>query len=290
MVPVAELAPELARLVAVLGRHRVHAGYDVVSRSGRVLDVEDGLGDQGVTDGEVLAIVPRGLAEPVRYDDPAEAVAATVADRVSPLSPRAGALLTWSAAGLLLVTGLALVALTHRVGPLDGATTPLVVSIVCLASLVGPALPALVVAAASHDPEAAHDLLLGLHAASGAVVVSLAPVSVTLGPAGVVVAVLCCAVPILGARRHRRGALTVVGVAAGVLGLVTTAVALLVVGSALGRAAAWVLVVAGGVTVVHGAAFGSFARRWGDLAEHAVCLALPSTLMVAVGLVGGPGG
>jgi hypothetical protein len=290
MVPVAELAPELARLVAALGRHRAHAGFDVVSRTGRVLDAEASLGEQGVVDGEVLAIVPREPVATVRYDDPAEVVADAAAARVVPLSATAQRLLALTSAGLLLGAGLALLVLTGRVGRFDASTTTVVVpTALCLVALAGPTLPMLALAVA-HEPGAADDLLLGLSAASGAVVVSLAPVAAGLGPAGLAVAVLCCALPMLGARRHRRGALVLTGVGTGVLGLVSAAIALLVTGSALGTVAGWVLVVAGLVAVAQHEVFGAFARRWGDAAGCAVCLALPSTLVVASGLVGGPRG
>jgi len=109
-VPVAELAPELARGVGLLDAATVHGGYHLVAPDGRRLSAEAGLTLQGIEDGALLTVGAGVDDEPPRvYDDVVEAMADAVERDLRPWSPAAGrrtALL--AAAGLLLVGAIAL--------------------------------------------------------------------------------------------------------------------------------------------------------------------------------------
>ncbi len=109
-VPVAELAPELARGVGLLDAATVHGGYHLTAPDGRRLSGDAGLILQGIEDGALLT-VGAGVndAAPRVYDDVVEAMADAVERDLRPWSPAAGrrtALTT--ATGLLLVGAFAL--------------------------------------------------------------------------------------------------------------------------------------------------------------------------------------
>ncbi len=138
------------------------------------------------------------------------------------------------------------------------------------------------------DARFAHDLLVGLYCSVGLLLVLATPYVVSLGVAGAVLALLCCAAVTLRTRHHRTHATVLVGLASGIAGLVTGAASVLWfhpgwrASAAVALAAAGSLVLAAGITRVPGSV------RWGrlaDAAEVVALLALLPTLLVAAGAV-----
>jgi type VII secretion integral membrane protein EccD len=105
-LPVAELLPELVRLVGLLDAQTAHAGYSLVTPNGRRLTGDRGLTLQGVEDGGVLTVTSGLDAEPPRvYDDIVEAMADAVEQDMRPWEPAAGRRTALSSAALLLGLG-----------------------------------------------------------------------------------------------------------------------------------------------------------------------------------------
>jgi hypothetical protein len=102
-IPVAELLPALVRSVGLLEPATVHGGYRVVTLEGRVLSGDADLVNQGVEDGDLLALAAGAEEQPPRaYDDVVEA-ATEVAERDRrPLDPVWGRRTARTAAALLL--------------------------------------------------------------------------------------------------------------------------------------------------------------------------------------------
>lgn len=203
-------------------------------------------------------------------------------------------------AGLvLLVDGLVLREL--GVPPAVGPTVVLVLVVVLggvlprLAVGAGSALPDRLEGVGPVDPDrvaadarTAHEILVAVSASIGLLLVLTAPLAVSLGRSGAVVAVACCAVVMLRARSHRAGAQVLVGLVAGVLGLAATAVAALRLEPSWRPAVAALLVGAGVATLAWSSVVARPSvrrRRWGDLAETAALLALPPLLLVATGVL-----
>ena len=86
---------------------------------------------------------------------------------------------------------------------------------------------ALDLARLAEDARLAREILTAASATVGLLLVLLAPVAVSCGPAGAAVPVLGCAVVILRTRRYRSAVDVLLGVLSGVLGLVSTVVSLL---------------------------------------------------------------
>lgn len=87
-VPVAELLPELARTVGLLGTGSAHAGYRVVTSDGRSLLGSASLTAQGVEDGGLLTIAAVVDDSPPKlYDDVVEAMEDIVERGTQPLPP-----------------------------------------------------------------------------------------------------------------------------------------------------------------------------------------------------------
>lgn len=139
------------------------------------------------------------------------------------------------------------------------------------------------------DARAAHEILVGLTVAVGATLVLVAPLAVSLGVLGTVVALLCAAVVMLRTRQYRTSTEVLAGLLAGILTLVVVALSVLVLHPEWRATAAVCLAVAGGLvlasTLVPGTA--SVRRvRLGDIAESIALLALFPCLAVAVNLFG----
>ncbi|WP_245993928.1 EsaB/YukD family protein [Nocardioides immobilis] len=233
-VAVAELVPDLARAVGLLDPAAVYAGYRLHAQ-GRRLRPDQGLREQGVDDGALLAVAARAdEGQPAVHDDLAEATAEAVA-RVRPWRP-ADTRRTTCATGLLgLAVGLGALAwdLVPRV------TTGWSVVLV-LAVLAGNALPALAVAVGvgradgtPADPDRVEALvvrstrlLLVGSVVVGLVAVVTVPV-VADGTAGAALAVDCCLVLLLRAPRHRSLTQVLVDAAGGLAGLLVIVVAVL---------------------------------------------------------------
>ncbi len=113
-LPVAELLPELARLLGLLDGAAVHEGYRLVAPDGRPLAPGEGLASQGIEDGALLSVVP-GTAEPRArgHDDPAEALAEAVAFGSGRWSRAAGQWTALGAGTLLAVLGAAALVSPH---------------------------------------------------------------------------------------------------------------------------------------------------------------------------------
>lgn len=137
------------------------------------------------------------------------------------------------------------------------------------------------------DARTAHEILVGITSAVGLLVVLVAPLAVGLGLAGTVLAALCCVVVMMRTRQYRTGLEVLVGLGTGILGLLVTAVSVLVLHPDWRPTAAVALAVAGGLvlltTLVPG---GTSVRRarLGDVAETVALVALFPLLALAVGV------
>lgn len=137
------------------------------------------------------------------------------------------------------------------------------------------------------DARLAHEILVAVTATVGLLVVLVAPVAVSLGVVGAVLAVVCCLVVMLRTRQYRTGMEVLVGLAAGILGLLTTAGAALWLHPEWRPTVAVLLAGAGAlllaVTLLPTAP--SVRRgRLGDVAEAVGLLSLLPLLLVAIGV------
>lgn len=137
------------------------------------------------------------------------------------------------------------------------------------------------------DALVAHEILVAISATVGLLLVLVAPLAVSLGLAGTLLAVVACLVVMLRTRQYRTGSAVLVGLGSGVLGLVSVAVSLLVVHEGWRPTTAVALAVAGAlllaVTLVPS---GQSVRRGrlGDLAESVSLLSVLPLLVLATGL------
>lgn len=137
------------------------------------------------------------------------------------------------------------------------------------------------------DARIAHEILVAISATVGLLLVLIAPLAVTLGLSGVLLAVAASISVMLRTRQYRTGAEVLVGLASGVLGLVAVAAALLWVRPEWRPVTAVVLAAAGAallvVTLLPGTP--SMRRgRLGDVAESLSLIALLPLLVLATGL------
>jgi type VII secretion integral membrane protein EccD len=139
------------------------------------------------------------------------------------------------------------------------------------------------------DARTAHEILVGVSATVGLLLVLVAPLAVGLGVAGTVLAVTASLVVMLRTRQYRTGAEVLVGLVSGVLGLLSVGVAMLWLHPDWRPVAAVALATTGAVllaaTLLPTAA--SVRRgRLGDVAESAALLSLLPLLVVSSGLLG----
>jgi type VII secretion integral membrane protein EccD len=137
------------------------------------------------------------------------------------------------------------------------------------------------------DARIAHEILVAVSATVGLLLVLIAPLAVSLGLSGALVAVLCCAVVMLRTRQYRTGPEVLVGLVSGIVGLLSAAVAALWVHPDWRPTVAVVLAAAGAVllAVTLLPATPSVRRgRLGDVAESVALLALIPVTVVAVGV------
>jgi hypothetical protein len=231
-VAVAELVPDLARAVGLLDPAAVYAGYRLHTR-GRRLRPDQGLREQGVDDGALLAVTAvADVPRPDVHDDLADATAEVVRRQQSWRSVETRR--TTLAAGLLAVAVGLGAAAWDRFQPVTAAV------VLVLVTLGGNTLPAVAVAlgvARADRVPVDPDRVATLVARStrllliGSVVVGLtATVAVPVvadETAGVVLAVDCCVVLLLRARRHRALVQVLVDVSGGLAGLLAAGVAVL---------------------------------------------------------------
>ncbi len=73
----------------------------------------------------------------------------------------------------------------------------------------------------SADARVAHEILVAVSATVGLLLVIIAPLAVSLGVSGTVLAVMCCLVVMLRTRQYRTGTEVLVGLVSGILGLLS---------------------------------------------------------------------
>ena len=137
------------------------------------------------------------------------------------------------------------------------------------------------------DARVAHQILVATSATVGLLLVLVAPLSVSLGLSGTLLAVDACLVVMLRTRQYRTGSEVLVGLASGILGLASVAVSALWIHPEWRPTAAVVLAATGAVllavTLLPGVP--SLRRgRLGDLAETACLLGLLPLLVLATGI------
>lgn len=139
------------------------------------------------------------------------------------------------------------------------------------------------------DAVLGHELLLAISATVGALLVLIAPMTVGLGWAGTLLVVAASVVVMLRTRQYRAGSQVLLGLASGVLGLLVTAVAVLVLHPAWQPSVAVIVAGCGAVLLAFTLVPSSQAvrrGRLGDVAEVAALVALLPLTVVAIGLVG----
>lgn len=139
----------------------------------------------------------------------------------------------------------------------------------------------------SADARVAHEILVAVTATVGLLLVLVAPLAVSLGVTGAVLAVMCCLVVMLRTRQYRTGTEVLVGLTSGILGLASVAVATLWLHPDWRPTVAVVLAASGAalLAVTLLPATPSVRRgRLGDVAESVALLSLLPLLVVAVGL------
>ena len=137
------------------------------------------------------------------------------------------------------------------------------------------------------DAMVGHEILLAVSATVGALLVLTAPLAVTLGLPGTLIAVASSAVVMLRTRQSRTGSEVMVGLASGILGLLTTAGAVLVVHPDWRATVAVVLAATGALLLAGTFVPGSASVRRGrlaDVAEVTALVALVPLLVLAVGV------
>ncbi|MGZ4464668.1 MAG: type VII secretion integral membrane protein EccD [Nocardioides sp.] len=137
------------------------------------------------------------------------------------------------------------------------------------------------------DARVAHEILVAVSATVGVLLVLVAPLAVSLGLAGTLLALVACLVVMLRTRQYRTGSEVLVGLVSGIVGLVSVAVSLLWMHPEWRPTAAVALAAAGGIllAVTLLPATPSVRRgRFGDVAESVSLLALLPLLVVAVGI------
>ncbi len=138
------------------------------------------------------------------------------------------------------------------------------------------------------DARLAHEILLAITTTVGLLLVLVAPIAVSLGAAGTLIAVAASSVIMLRTRQYRTGTEVQAGLVSGILGLVVTAAAVLLAHPDWRATVAVVLAAAGaGLLLATMAPTAPSVRRGrlGDVLETVALLALLPLLVVATGLV-----
>jgi len=139
----------------------------------------------------------------------------------------------------------------------------------------------------SADARVAHEILVAVSATVGLLLVLVAPLAVSLGLAGTLLATLASLVVMLRTRQYRTGTEVLVGLVSGVLGLAAVAVSMLWLHPDWRPTAAVVLAAVGAVlmAVTLVPSTPSVRRgRLGDVAETVALVALLPLLVLAVGV------
>lgn len=137
------------------------------------------------------------------------------------------------------------------------------------------------------DARIAHEILVAVSATVGLLLVLIAPLAVSLGLFGTLVAVMSCLIVMLRTRQYRIGSEALVGLVSGILGLGSVAISVLVLHPDWRPAAAVSLAATGAVllAVTLLPATPSVRRgRLGDIAETVALVTLPPLLVLATGV------
>ncbi|GAA1511440.1 type VII secretion integral membrane protein EccD [Nocardioides humi] len=137
------------------------------------------------------------------------------------------------------------------------------------------------------DARVAHEILLAISGTVGLLLVLVAPLAVSLGVTGTLLAVDACLIVVLRTRQYRTGSEVLLGLGSGVAGIAATAVAILAFHPDWRPTLAVVLAVVGAVLLVAtlSPAAPSVRRgRLGDVLESVALLTLLPLLVVATGL------
>ena len=137
------------------------------------------------------------------------------------------------------------------------------------------------------DALLAHEILVAISSTVGLLLVLIAPLAVSLGLSGTLLAVVASLVVMLRTRQYRTGTEVLVGLVSGILGLASVAVSLLVLQPDWRPATAVVLAATGGVLLASTLlpSTPSVRRgRLGDVVETMSLLALLPLLVLATGL------
>ena len=140
----------------------------------------------------------------------------------------------------------------------------------------------------ARDARAAHEILIALSATVGVLLVVVAPLAVSLGPAGTLVSVLGCAVVMLRTRQLHSAAQVLTGLVSGLLGLMATTLSVLWMHPTWRPGATAALLAAGAALLARSRLPAGMVLprgRLGDLAESAALIALPSALVAAIGVL-----
>ncbi len=137
------------------------------------------------------------------------------------------------------------------------------------------------------DARVAHEILVAVSATVGLLLVLIAPLAVSLGVSGALLALMCSLVVMLRTRQYRTGSEVMVGLTSGVLGLVSIAISMLWLQPSWRPTAAVVLAASGAVllAVTLLPSTPSVRRgRFGDVAESVALLSLLPLLVIATGV------
>jgi len=137
------------------------------------------------------------------------------------------------------------------------------------------------------DARIAHEILVAVSSTVGLLLVLIAPLAVSLGLWGTLVAVMCCLVVMLRTRQYRVGSEVLVGLVSGIAGLASVAVSVLYLHPDWRPAAAVALAATGAVllAVTLLPSTPSVRRgRLGDIAETVALVSLPPLLILATGV------
>lgn len=138
------------------------------------------------------------------------------------------------------------------------------------------------------DARVAHEILLAVSATAGALLVLLAPLAVSRGVSGTVLAALCCLAVMFRTRQYRTASEVAVGLVSGLLGLASVTLSMLLIHDGWRAGAALVLAGVGAALLVMTLlpASPSVRRgRLGDVLESATLLSLLPLMVLAAGLV-----
>jgi len=143
------------------------------------------------------------------------------------------------------------------------------------------------------DARVAHEILVAISATVGLLLVLVAPLAVSLGLWGTLLAVACCVVVMMRTRQYRVGVEVLVGLVSGIVGLLVTAAAMLLMHPDWRPVVAVVLAAAGAIvlTLTLLPSTPSLRRgRLGDVVEGVALVALVPLLLASSGLLGFVGG